>query len=195
VLDGYGAGMARASVRAAHIDDVERIAAIQASTWHTAYRELLPPDFLAGLDEAELGRAWASTVEAPEAVVLVAVEGDATVGFCLAGRAADEDAASAGGEVPADAATTAVIANLLVEPRWGRRGHGGRLLATAVAELRHRGGTAGLAWIPEADTSSLSFYESVGWHVDGTVRTLDAAGLPLREIRCRGGLDLRLRDG
>jgi GNAT superfamily N-acetyltransferase len=187
--------MARASVRAAEPSDIERIAGIHTTTWRTAYSELLPPEFLAGLDEATLRESWASTLDAPEAVVLVAIEGDATVGFCLAGRASEEDAASPDGELPADAESTAVIANLLVEPRWGRRGHGGRLLAAAAAELRDRGAATGLAWIPEADASSLHFYASAGWQPDGTVRTLDAAGRPLREIRCRGGLELRTREG
>jgi GNAT superfamily N-acetyltransferase len=186
--------MARATVRAAEPSDVERIAVIQATTWRTAYAELLPPEFLAGLDEATLRESWGPIVEAPEAVVLVAVEGNATVGFCLSGRATEEDAASAGGEIPEDLATTAVIANLLVEPRWGRRGHGGRLLGAAAAELRRRGASTGLAWIPESDASSVRFYESAGWHTDGAVRTLDAAGRPLREIRCRGGLELRMRE-
>jgi GNAT superfamily N-acetyltransferase len=184
--------MARAQVRTAEPGDVDRIAAIQASTWRTAYSELLPHEFLAGLDEAELKASWAACLDAPEALVLLAIEGAATVGFCLAGRATAEDAASAEGDVPADVESTAVIANLLVEPRWGRRGHGGRLLAAAASELRRRGAVTGLAWIPEADTSSLRFYESTGWWADGAVRTLDAAGRPLREIRCRGGLELRV---
>ncbi|MGH3607769.1 MAG: GNAT family N-acetyltransferase, partial [Pseudonocardiaceae bacterium] len=36
------------------------------------------------------------------------------------------------------------------------------------------------------------FYRRAGWNPDGTIRTLDAAGRALREIRLTGPLDLVL---
>ena len=44
--------------------------------------------------------------------------------------------------------------------------------------------------MPEADKASKSFYERLGWTGDGTVRTLDAGGRPLREIRVSGSLEV-----
>jgi hypothetical protein len=46
--------------------------------------------------------------------------------------------------------------------------------------------------VPESDSASLGFYRRAGWQPDGTVRTLDAGGRPLREVRLSGGLDLEL---
>jgi GNAT superfamily N-acetyltransferase len=86
----------------------------------------------------------------------------------------------------------AEIGALLVEPRWGRRGHGGRLLATAAHALRNAGALYGLAWVPEADAASRRFYERLGWELDGTVRVLDTGDGELREIRLTGSLDLTL---
>jgi L-amino acid N-acyltransferase YncA len=102
--------------------------------------------------------------------------------------------ADADGSLPEDADAIALISTLLVEPRWGRRGHGGRLLATAAAELRAHGADRGISWIPETDQTSLSFYHTVGWREDGTMRVLDAAGERFTEIRVTGTLDLPLRD-
>ena len=85
----------------------------------------------------------------------------------------------------------AEIGALLVEPRWGRRGHGGRLLA-AAASLRGRGAVNGLAWVPEADAASRRFYARAGWEPDGAVRMLDTGDGTLREIRFAGPLDLQL---
>ena len=48
----------------------------------------------------------------------------------------------------ADASHTAQIAPLLVEPRWGRRGHGSRLLAAAVDHARADGFTRLITWVP-----------------------------------------------
>jgi hypothetical protein len=49
-----------------------------------------------------------------------------------------------------------------------------------------------VSWVPEADTAALAFFERAGWHSDGLVRTLDAAGTPVREVRMTGSTDLRL---
>jgi GNAT superfamily N-acetyltransferase len=176
-------------VRPAIPADVQEIARIQRDTWRTAYRDLLPAEVLAGLDNVEAVR---ELVEEATATVHVAIEGKWTVGFCVVGAAPDSEVAEADGTLPPDAATTGLVATLLVEPRWGRRGHGGRLLVAAAETLRGLGATRGVSWVPEADHASLAFYRSAGWHTDGVVRTLDAGGRPLREARVTGPLDLKL---
>jgi hypothetical protein len=50
----------------------------------------------------------------------------------------------------------------------------------------------GISWVAEADKASLHFWERAGWVADGTVRTLDAGGRPLREIRLTGTLRFEL---
>ncbi len=109
-------------------------------------------------------------------------------------RAAEQPVSTTGDAEPPTigAERWAEIGALLVEPRWGRRGHGGRLLATAAHALRNAGALYGLVWIPEADTASRRFYERVGWELDGTVRVLDTGDGELREIRLTGSLDLTL---
>jgi GNAT superfamily N-acetyltransferase len=181
--------MADATVRSAQPDDVAEIARIHRDTWRTAYTDLVPAEVLAAIDVEQTAPAWAEAVEHGQ--VFVAVEGDWTVGFCLAGIAPEEEVTHADGSLPDDAATTALV-SVLVEPRWGRRGHGGRLLATAAQHLRDAGATRGVAWVPEADKASIGFYGKADWEPDGTVRTLDAGGRPLREIRVTGGLTLLL---
>lgn len=179
--------MAIASVRPAEPSDIPDVARIQRDTWRAAYADLLPADVLADLDNEQ---AWADALTADTVHLFVATEGEWTVGFCVAGIAPETEITDAGGALPEDAATVALIGTLLVEPRWGRRGHGGRLLATAAAALREDGATRGVAWVPEADQASRRFYGTIAWHPDGTARTLDASGRPLREIRLSGALDL-----
>ncbi len=179
--------MATASVHPAAPADVEQIARVQRDTWRAAYADLLPADVLADLDTEQ---AWADAIATGAGHVFVATEGEWTVGFCAAGMAPEPDLADAAGALPPDAATVGLIGTLLVEPRWGRRGHGGRLLTTAAAALREDGATRAVAWIPEADQASRRFYTGIAWHADGIARTLDAGGQPLREIRVSGRLDL-----
>lgn len=184
--------MADATVRTAEQSDAADIARLQLDTWRTAYADLLPAEVLAGLDAGETESTWRQTVEQGPAQVFVAIEGEWLVGFCAAGPAPEDETASADGTPAKDSATVALVSALLVEPRWGRRGHGGRLLAEAGAAMRTAGATRGITWVPEPDKASLSFYERAGWVRDGTVRTLDAGGRPLREIRLTGTLRIEL---
>jgi GNAT superfamily N-acetyltransferase len=186
--------MATAAVRPATPEDVDEIVRIQADTWATAYAELVPAAALARLRTPAARAAWAAAVDAGEGHhVLVATEGAWTVGFCAAAPAVAQDGAVPPTEPTLGPEAWAEVSALLVEPRWARRGHGGRLLAAAAAHLRARGARYGLAWVPEADVASRGFYTAAGWHADGTVRVLDTGEGELREIRVTGSLDLVLR--
>ncbi|MGW4208894.1 N-acetyltransferase family protein [Lentzea sp. NPDC004789] len=178
--------MADAGVHLATAADLAEIVRIHRETWRLAYAELLPEDVLDTLDADD---AWALAVQS--GAVLKATEGEWTVGFVVASKAPDDEVAKADGSLPGDAETTALL-SVLVEPRWGRRGHGTRLVAEACRRLAESGATRGIAWVPEADKASRNFYERLGWSGDGTVRTLDAGGRPLREIRVTGPLAVRL---
>ncbi|MBE7187494.1 GNAT family N-acetyltransferase, partial [Jatrophihabitans endophyticus] len=87
-----------------------------------------------------------------------------------------------------DPATTAAVGPLLVEPRWGRRGHGSRLLAATVDHARADGITRAIAWVPEQDTASRDFLVSAGWAPDGLVRALETGAGELREVRLHTSL-------
>ncbi len=178
-----------AGVRLATRQDAALLAALQRVTWRAAYSELLPAGALDVLDEPGVLQAWADTIEGG-ATVLIATEGADPVGFLVAGPAPEDDVAAADGTLPPDVAHTVLVSTLLVEPRWARRGHGGRLLGAAAAALRDAGATRGIVWVPAEDPASLSFYRRAGWNPDGTVRILDASGRLLREIRLTGPLNL-----
>jgi GNAT superfamily N-acetyltransferase len=173
--------MGIAAVRAATSADVEDIVRIQADTWATAYAALVPAAAIEQVRGADARAAWAGALEAGH--VLLATEGDWTVGFV---------AATVAGEQSGHEVAWGEIGTLLVEPRWSRRGHGGRLLATAAHALRQAGASYGLAWIPEADEASRHFYTRAGWEPDSAVRAFDTGAGTLREIRMTGSLDLRL---
>jgi L-amino acid N-acyltransferase YncA len=175
--------MALATVRRALDTDVDALVRIQSDTWRAAYAELVPVAALEHLTGPGAREAWRAAVGAGDGHhVFVANEGEWTVGFCAA--------ASYGG---GDGVAAAEVVTLLVEPRWGRRGHGGRLLAAATEALRGHGAEVGWAWVPEADAVSRAFYGHAGWAADGAVRGLDTGAGTLREVRLSGPLDLRLR--
>jgi GNAT superfamily N-acetyltransferase len=174
-------GTADASVRRALPEDAGEIARIQAVTWRTAYRSLLPAAVLDDWDAAAAESSWRAAITSPPTPghgVLVALERNTAVGFAAYGPAEPT-----GGEDPDTSGPTSEVTTMLVEPRWGRRGHGSRLLS-AVADLTGSAGITRLqAWLLEQDRASAGFYESAGWAPDGWARTLDTGDTPLREVR------------
>ncbi|MDT8914818.1 GNAT family N-acetyltransferase [Amycolatopsis sp. PS_44_ISF1] len=182
--------MSAAEVRPASPSDAAEIARIQRLTWRAAYTGLLGAEAIDELDAADLEGTWTETIEFPGSLVFLAVEGEFTVGYCVAGPAPEQEAAAADGTAPED--TTGLIAALVVEPRWGRRGHAGRLLATTAAALRETGVDRGITWVAQSDHATLGFYRRAGWAPDGTVRTLDTGRGMLREVRLTGTLRLEL---
>lgn len=178
--------MADVSVRPAGADDVAAIARIQILTWRTAYTAVLPAPVLDSLSAEAAEAAWQQAVLAPPSArhhVLVALEQQWRVGFVALGPADDLQP-----EDPVPDSTLAV-GPLLVEPRWGRRGHGSRLLAAAVDHARGEGMTRAIAWLPEADAASREFLVGAGWAPDGLARALDTGAGELREIRLHTWLE------
>lgn len=180
-------GTADASVRPARPSDAPEIARIQAVTWRTAYREALPAQVLDEWDEAQATASWHAAITSPPTPghgVMVALEKQALVGFAAFGPAELEPTESSD-----PAAPTTEITTLLVEPRWGRRGHGSRLLAAAADLARSTAAGRLQVWLLDSDEVSAGFYGSAGWEQEGWSRTLDTGGTPLRELRWYALLD------
>jgi GNAT superfamily N-acetyltransferase len=172
--------VADVSVRPAQPGDAQEIGRIQIDTWRMAYVDILPREVLAGLSADAAASAWSTAITAPPTThhhVLVALEGQWLVGFVAFGPASDLT------DDDPDPDTTVAVAPLLVEPRWGRRGHGSRLLAATVDHARIDAMTRAIAWIPEADQASRDFLTSAGWAPDGLARALDTGAGELRELR------------
>jgi GNAT superfamily N-acetyltransferase len=173
-------------VRPARTEDVAEISRIQIATWRVAYRRLLPRHVLDGLDPSAVAQSWQAAVTAPPSDrhrVLVAVEQSPetsyVVGFGAFGPA-DEDHTVPGEILPA---TTAAIVELLVEPRWGRRGHGSRLLAAAVDQWREDGATGAVTWVFDQNPPMVKFLTSAGWGPDGNTRALDVDDMLVPQSR------------
>ena len=181
--------MAHAFVRPARPDDAAEIARVQLTTWRNAYRRILPRQALDGIDDAWVVQRWETSIEAPPSPrhrVLVAVEQAEQaylVGFAATGVI--DEAALAPDEDPATMLRpdVAAVTDLLIEPRWARRGHGSRLLAASVEHWRDDGFETALAWAFEADRATQAFLTSCGWAPDGATRALDMDDMLVPQLR------------
>lgn len=174
--------VADARVRPAQPTDAAELGRIQATTWQQAYSAILPPESLESLTAEIAGEAWRRAITEPPSeghVVLTAYESsreDTTiVGFAALTPAADDEQELT--------APTAELATILVEPRWGRRGHGARLLSAAVAHARGRGADHLIAWVLGGDKATEAFLTSAGWDRDGWTRPLDTGDRQIAQHR------------
>ncbi|QKW34871.1 GNAT family N-acetyltransferase [Actinomadura sp. NAK00032] len=172
--------MADVGVRPARRADAAAVAAIQVRAWRHGYRELLPAGVLDRVTAPDAVAAWrerwaqaAAAPPSPRHRLLVAVASDLVVGFAAHAPAEDADL---------DAAATAELVALLVDPPHARAGHGSRLLAATADLLREDGFGTLVSWVFEDDEVTRTFLGSAGWGPDGTARTLDM-GEPVRQIR------------
>lgn len=165
--------MAIGFVRPARAGDVGEIARVQLATWRIAYARLMPRQVLAQISEEFLRRRWSEAVSSPPDPchrVLVAIEQtqqDYVVGFMASEPSGD----------------LVAITELLVEPRWGRRGHGSRLLAASVDLWRGDGFTEAFAWAFEQDAAMTKFLASAGWAPSGHKRELDVDDMLVPQTR------------
>lgn len=138
-------------VRRAGVDDAAAIARVHVETWRSAYRGLLPADFLASLSETTVAERWKGMLATESNQVYVAEEDGDVVGFASAGR---ERAGEEGfeGELYA----------IYVLDRVQHRGHGRDLVRAVVAGLRDLGLDNMIVWVLRDNPAGRGFYERLG---------------------------------
>jgi len=165
-------------IRRARAEDVDGIAAVHVAAWQAAYPGILPADALQAFTLAERRRFWTGVApgeSVPSRPVLVAVEGEAVVGFAVCGPPRDHD-------LPFDAE----LYVLNVHPVHWRHGIGRRLFASCVDQLSNLGHGNFYLWVLTANEPARRFYESVqGKSLAQHVRDADFGGVGVPEI-CYG---------
>lgn len=168
------------AVRRAQPGDAQAIAAVHVRTWQTAYRGLLPDDYLAGLSQELPSRTemWQREISNPRSArheVWVGEIDRQVDGFVALGPARDADP-NLIGEVYA----------IYVSPdRWGR-GQGRTLFSHATNRLASFGYSAAILWVLESNRRARRFYEIAGWTADGGEKLETRPnGMELREVRYR----------
>jgi ribosomal protein S18 acetylase RimI-like enzyme len=138
-------------VRPAELDDAGEIARVHVATWRSAYRGLLPDDFLASLSEEHYTERWRRVIGEGSSRVFVVAEPNGIAGFASGGR---ERAGEVGfaGELYA----------LYVLEGSQRRGHGRELVRAVAGALRELRLTDMIVWVLRDNNPARAFYERLG---------------------------------
>jgi len=164
--------VAESTVRRVTAVDAATVADLQIQVWQQAFADLLPAPVVL-TDPARHAATWDVRIR-QGGPVLLAREGTEPVGFAaVSGDLAGPNLLAPVGELEV----------LYVLPRWGRRGHGARLLLAATAELRRIGAASARWWIPGTDVATAGLLARAGWFEDGIRRELDTGEEPIHEVR------------
>jgi ribosomal protein S18 acetylase RimI-like enzyme len=149
----------RVRLRAARPGDELPVAELHVRSWQEAYAELMPAEFLAGLDPRERARRYSFGVGDGGPRTVLAVVGEAIAGFVTFGESRDRDAEGLG-EVYA----------LYVDPARHQAGVGRLLMAEARRQMAADGFREAILWVLQGNDRARGFYEREGWSPDGTSR-------------------------
>jgi GNAT superfamily N-acetyltransferase len=166
-------------VRDAVPDDAAAIADVHVRSWQSAYRGLLPENFLDQLRAEDRAAGYElGSLEPRAPKSLIAMLGERVAGFTTIGPSRDADAASAG-----------ELRALYVDPEYWRGGVGRALLLEARRRLREAGYREALLWVLDGNAIAERFYRADGWKPDGATREEDPWGVTATVHRYRRDLD------
>ncbi len=151
-------------VRRATAEDATALARVHVDSWRHAYAGLLPEERLASLDCERRAASFRKSIESGmEETYLAESEGE-LVGFLTVGACRDTDL---------DPDTTGEIWGIYLAPGHWRKGIGRYLCSYGESVLRSRGCNRAVLWVLEANDRARSFYEAMGFRLDGGVKELD----------------------
>lgn len=150
------------------------VARVHVEAWRSAYRGIIPQEFLDSLDVRQRARNYTFDAESATHLTWIALEGGTVVGFVTVGQSRETDTLSLG----------EVQALYVATDRW-RSGVGSTLLEKAEGLLRAAGNDAAYLWVLEENARGRRFYESQGWGDDGHQQIIELGGRPLVELRYR----------
>lgn len=171
--------MNQVTVRPASPGDAAGLAATHVRSWQSAYRGLVPQDYLDELDPADRAESWQQRLQDVDwsRGGIVVVNGGADIfGFVQFGPTRDADG---------DPAVVGEVAAIYLLPEvWGQ-GLGRRLIARALEDLTAAGYVQATLWVLDSNARARRFYASGGWAEDGAMKIDDSHGFAMTEVRYR----------
>lgn len=172
----------RVELVAATPDHCRAVAELHVASWRTAYADILPPDFLAGLSVDKREASWRQVLAEARSELLLARRGDAVLGFASFGPSRDRDAPVARGEVWA----------IYVHPGAWSAGVGRRLLDATRERLVAAGHDSVSLWVLAGNARAIRFYAAAGFAVEpGSEKEFELGGVRVREVRMVSALSSR----
>jgi GNAT superfamily N-acetyltransferase len=165
-------------IRLAMPADARAVAGVHVRSWQSAYRSLLPAEYLDSLrPEDRAARYDFSHIDPQKPCTLVAEIDVAICGFATTMPSRDADLPDHG-----------ELAALYVEPSLWNRGLGVALIQAARAQMVELGFRQASLWLLKGNERAGRFYRLDGWTPDGAYKPDRVWGVDVEEFRHRRAL-------
>jgi ribosomal protein S18 acetylase RimI-like enzyme len=162
--------------RPATLRDAKTIAELQVATWQTAYANIVPEDHLKGLSVDKLQAQWREAIQYAEPQVVVALDGNAIVGFAGYDRSRD----------PKTKPTTGEIWAMYVAPDYWDEGAGLALWDACREGLLEEGCIEVTLWVLIRNERAMRFFDLAGFKREmNTAKTVAMGSGKVEEIRLK----------
>jgi GNAT superfamily N-acetyltransferase len=163
-------------IRHAVVGDADAMGRLHVRAWQSAYRGIMPDEYLDGLQPDERIAMWRERIPRTDVPpLLVAVVAGEVAGFAAFGAEQSAIGSNGCGEL---------YAMNLDPPHWGK-GIGRALLRQATDALRALDFHEAVLWVIPENTRARALYESEGWIADGAVSTEEILGVIVTDVRYR----------
>jgi GNAT superfamily N-acetyltransferase len=164
-------------VREASPDDTNRIVAVTAAGWRTAYRDIVAQEKLADLPIARWRHEVHVGLRRPveDSFSYVAEIDGEFAGYCFVAAPSRE---------PDEGRNVAELVAIYVEPDRWRRGAGEALMAAAMERLSELPYDEVILWTFKGNAPAIAFYERHGWSRDGGEKVHPRSGAVAIRFRC-----------
>ncbi len=149
-------------------DDIDDVSRVYAQSWKSAYRDIVPQDYLDSIPE----NRWSKTLSNELSNLWIVSDGDQIIGSSTYAPARD-DKFDGWGE----------IISIYLHPSYFHLGIGSKLLHASVNALFAMGYNNIYLWVLEDNHLARRFYEKNGFFFNGDVLQHSIAGKTLNEIR------------
>ncbi len=164
-------------IRPAVPSDSEGIAKVHTGSWQSAYRGILPDDWLDALKWQDRKERWdiGLRVGSPATIYVATNSEKEIVGFASMAHTRDEDL---------DSDISFELYAIYLSPKVWRKGVGSRLLSEILQQIPHHAKQITL-WVLTKNLQGRAFYERHGFKADGARKMAEIGTNELEEIRYR----------
>ncbi len=164
-------------IRSAVVSDAPDIAKVHVLAWQSAYRGIMPDEFLDSLSVEQKTANWQRILSIDQGRYDVLVQDDSLAGFMVSGPARDPDLQS---QSPVE------LVALYIAPEHWRKGFGAAFVERLIEASKNDGATQLVLWTATGNIRAIKFYERFGFVADSTERIVSRhCNAPLSEARYR----------
>nr|UWI51934.1 GNAT family N-acetyltransferase [Clostridioides difficile] len=159
-------------IRKAVIDDVEDISEIYAQSWKTAYKGIIPQDYLDNLKNDFWVETFKDLIENNKITAKMVFDNKKSIG-CIAYGNSRDDTLKDWGE----------IVSLYLLPQYFGKGVGNEIFQSAIDDMKLAGFSNIYLWVLEENQRARKFYEKHGFYCNNDIYTVKIMDKKINDIR------------